>query len=966
MHYLQKLLQGLVIRIVDFSGRRPWIVIALCTLFLGATWGYATKLELRPDFLELLPTESPGFKAYVHQLGRVGGGATFTFVVESPDRLANQRFVDAVSTALQKKVAEREACEATCGGPQACGGRCNEHMVSYFENGTKDIQAFYRGNKWLFPSLKELEEVDNDLDRQIAIRSGLVSDLSSETPVSPAPSSGPSATPSAQATNTSNMPPKAPTTAPRQAPSANVTAPGPRPSAPTAPSTPSARSAASATPTASAAAMPAPTASAPAPTAPKAAPAFGLDAHRDRWESAVKKHDDFPTGYFASDDGKTMVVRVVSGASGTGGASGDRFLRQMDDIVTAINPKSLHPEMVVGYAGDIPNAKAEKDSIAGEALWATGLALLLVLSGIVFYFRSVSSLAIVAFPVFLGIGAAYAFATVAFGYVNTAGAFLGAIILGNGINYPIVLLSRYQEFRARGMDQTTARREAVLNAFRAELVGAAVAGIAYGSLTVTSFRGFSQFGMIGFFGMLLVWLAIIPVVPAMVSMLEGLSERFPRSPRWLWIVQSAPGPSGKGWFTRLVAKLTQRFSWAFVLLGLGATAALAFRLPQFMRDPWEYNFHNLGSKGSHQQSGAGIWTNKADAVFRGKLDISGARMLADNAAQIPALKAKMLANDAADPQGKLLEGVVTIDDFLPGLAPEQKAKLEVIERIRDRLTPTVMQSLPEDERKRVEEMMPPENLKPVGHQNLPPLIKRRFEERDGRLGTLFYVQYKHGVSVGDGRTVLRLAKTTDNVKLDDGTLVQTASRASVYAEMIRSITRDGPLATLASFLAVSLVVIVATHRARGAIAVLLSLLMSVVCTLGIAHLTGERLNFLNFIALPITFGIGCEYPFNIFDRARLLQGDVEQAVTRSGGAVGLCSYTTIVGYGALLIADQQAVQSFGRVAALGEIACIVMALLFLPSLLHVWRAAVVGTKADPTVASQENASQDPQKNTPEA
>src|SRR4249920_2102588 len=78
--------------------------------------------------------------------------------------------------------------------------------------------------------------------------------------------------------------------------------------------------------------------------------------------------------------------------------------------------------------------------------------------------------------------AAYSFAMWQYGYVNTTGAFLGAIILGNGINYPIVLLHRYREFRARGMEKEEARREAVLNAFRAELVGASVASIAYGSL----------------------------------------------------------------------------------------------------------------------------------------------------------------------------------------------------------------------------------------------------------------------------------------------------------------------------------------------------------------------------------------------------------------------------------------------------------------------------------------------------
>ena len=64
------------------------------------------------------------------------------------------------------------------------------------------------------------------------------------------------------------------------------------------------------------------------------------------------------------------------------------------------------------------------------------------------------------------------------------------------------------------MPPERARQDAVWNAFRAELVGAAVGSIAYGSLVITRFRGFNQFGVIGFVGMLLVWLSMIPVVPA--------------------------------------------------------------------------------------------------------------------------------------------------------------------------------------------------------------------------------------------------------------------------------------------------------------------------------------------------------------------------------------------------------------------------------------------------------------------
>jgi len=858
-------------RLVDGAGRRPYFVLAVTGVLMAACWLYATKLELRSDFLELLPRDSPGFMAYEHQLGRVGGGASFNFVVESPDAVANRKFVDALKHALIEKKTKQNACVKAC-TDDACKAACGPDYVMYLEAGTREVHDFFKNSQWLYATIDDLEEADRSLDEQIAFQSGLVADLGDDSAEATAPASADGA--------------------------------------------------------------------APAATAPKKKSALGLDEQHDRWEKASKKYDDFPTGYFESDDGTRAVLRVITSASGTGGSSGDVFTAQMTALVGTLKPASFHPAMNVGFAGDIPNAKEEKESIMSEAVWAVVVASLLSLAGIVVYFRSIWSLVIVFVPVFIGVGAAYAFATATFGYVNTAGAFLGAIIVGNGINYPIVLFARYREFRARGMSGEVARREAVLNAFRAELVGAAVAGIAYGSLTVTRFRGFSQFGAIGFFGMLLVWASIVPVVPALIVAIENLQ---PKLPSFLRDREAGVREDGtRGPIVRVVAAWTERFPKPIVALAILVTVAAAIKIPSYFADPWEYSFHKLGSK-STKQSGAGEWSNKCDAVFHGKQDISGVRMLADTVAQVPELKEKILANDARDPEGRLIEKLVTIDDFLPGTRAEQEAKLEVLERMRDRLTPRVLASLSEGERKRAEEMRPPETLQVLDGKDLPDLIRRRFEENDGRIGTLFYAQYRPEVSQGNGRMALRLAKTMDNITLNDGTLVRTASRASVYAAMIESMRRDGPLATGASFLAVVIVVLVATHNLRGSAAVLASLVFGVLVTVGWAAFDDLRLNFLNFIALPITFGIGCEYPFNIYDRTRILKGDVTAAVKRSGGAVMLCSYTTIIGYGSLLVSDQQAVASFGRLAVVGELACVAMAVLFLPSLLH-----LIGEAYSPT------------------
>ena len=56
------------------------------------------------------------------------------------------------------------------------------------------------------------------------------------------------------------------------------------------------------------------------------------------------------------------------------------------------------------------------------------------------------------------------------------------------------------------------------------------------------------------------------------------------------------------------------------------------------------------------------------------------------------------------------------------------------------------------------------------------------------------------------------------------------------------------------------------------------------------------MTFLNFIALPITFGIGAEYALNVVTRYRE-ERNISRTVITTGAAVALCSWTTIVGYG---------------------------------------------------------------------
>jgi hypothetical protein len=818
---------------------------------MALCWFAASHLKLKTELRELLPRDSPGYQAYEKQAGRIGGGATLFVIAKSSDARANERFIDAVAAGLSRRMAEYQACLQGC-RDDACRETCGPELIRYFESDIREVEAFFDAYQWMYASLDDLQDAEDELELKIATRSGLVEDLGlDEDETRPAGASG-----------------------------------------------------------------------------------AGLDAHaRDLHELFIKHFGDYPTGYFAAQDGDSSLagLRIVSATTGMGERPAFELMREVTQLVESLEPKTYAPDMEVGFGGDIPNAIEEQKSLASEALWVTGIAVVLILGGVVFFYRSPWSLVVIGLPAIFGASAGYAFATIAYGYVNTVGAFLGAIIIGNGINYPIVLLSRYRDFRARGLEAGVARREAVINAFRAELVGASVASIAYGSLTITHFRGFSQFGTIGFVGMLAVWISIVPLVPALVVLIERLQQRLPA---WLRDPVPRARPDGaSGAAANRLSLLVERHPVAIVAIAALLSVAAVIKVPAFLHDPWEYNFAKLGSERTRHK-GAGIWSTRADRIFGGRANVGSAVMVANSVDQVPLIKKRILENDARDPKGGVIQNIVTLWDLLPGTPEEQREKIAVLERIRALLTPRVISRLDPKERKYAEELKSGQPLRVIGPEDLPSLLQRRFEEDNGTLGTVYYVKYKNRLSFSDGRNLLRMAAVTDNIELPDGTRVVTASRPTVFAEMIRSIKRDGPLASVVSFLAVALVVVLATGSRAGALTVLSVLVLGVLWLVGAMAFFDMKLNFLNFIALPITFGIGCEYPFNLFDRARLFEGNVSLAVRRSAGPVALCSYTTLLGYGSLIFADNQALQSFGRAAASGELACSAAALVVLPALLH--------------------------------
>lgn len=230
--------------------------------------------------------------------------------------------------------------------------------------------------------------------------------------------------------------------------------------------------------------------------------------------------------------------------------------------------------------------------------------------------------------------------------------------------------------------------------------------------------------------------------------------------------------------------------------------------------------------------------------------------------------------------------------------------------------------------------MPKGALAPIGIADLPEQVARSFTEKNGTRGNIVFIVPKSGESVWDAKYLIRWADSFRSTPLPSGEVIQGSGRAVIYADMIMTVAEDAPKAIAVSAIGSVVVILVAFGAQRAALGVFLPWLLGVAGLLAFMFLKSIKLNFLNFVTLPITIGIAAEYAHNLMQRYRSEGPDkLYGVVVETGGAVILCSLTTTIGYLALMLSINRGIVSFGLAAAVGEVICVLAAVLFLPAFL---------------------------------
>ena len=629
----------------------------------------------------------------------------------------------------------------------------------------------------------------------------------------------------------------------------------------------------------------------------------------------------FPEGHFVRGDYAWVVALPPGGVLSE--SAGAALIEAVRGFVAVNPPTGFHPQMQVVPAGPVMSTVRNREAVERDVVSVTVACVLVIGLSIGLFFRSLRVLPLVVAPAVLGTLLALAAATLAFGYLNSSTAFLGSIILGNGINAAIILVAEYREQRSRrGWAPAEALALAIERVWRSTLAAAICAAVAYASLMLTSFRGFFQFGLMGAVGSLGSWAATFLVLPALLGRFAAAG----------WAGRAAPiGLTG-------LDGVVRRHHGVVLLASLLLTLGAGLGLRHFATAPFEYDFRKLGAPPE---------ASETYHEFEGNLGATFGRwhtptvLLAERPEQVEPMRQALRRRD--DARHPVIGRVVSLADLLPGAPDEQGRKLAVLASIRRLASDPGLDLLDADRRLLLRENIPPAHLRALDARDLPELARRPFTERDGTLGRVLLVYPSERVSMWDGHDLLATAEILQTLTLPDGATIRSSGSPMIFGAMVRSVLHDGPRATALALGAVLLVVSLIVRPARLAGLAALAMLVGVTWMLGGAGAAGVRITFLNFIALPITFGIGIEYAVNMAARLRHGRpaGSVAEPSAAGGSAssaVVLCSWTTIVGYGSLLAARSQALRGFGALAILGELACLLAAVFTLPALLA-WRPA---------------------------
>jgi len=655
---------------------------------------------------------------------------------------------------------------------------------------------------------------------------------------------------------------------------------------------------------------------------------------------------DLSSEHLLAKDGRLgfVLLRLVKDEGGFAGASAatDELRRIIAQVA------AQHPTTTIGLTGLPVMENDEMRTSQTSMVWASSLSLVAVAVVIVAGFGGLRHALMANGVLMIGMAWAFGWATISVGHLNILSVTFAVTMIGVGIDYGTYYIGRYLEDRRRGLDCTAALLETSGTVGPGILTGAITTAVAFFSAALTNFVGVAELGLIAGGGILLCCAAELLVLPAVVAIVDRsfLGRRIPEPvPVHSWLAPLMRHP---------------RF---VILAGVACSLALAGGLHEL---EYDHNLLNMQADGLESVQVEKKLLTECDQSVWYALSITDSReQLLERKAMLEALPsverideiASLLPVDEAlkQPTIERIRGrLATLPERPPeipvdrldalgetlgwaqGEASKRPGGLRTawhLERARDslrtkgpeecyRALAAFQQRAAGDLLSRLHALAAVADPAPPALEDLPPSLVERFVGSSGRHLLKIYGR-------GDIWHFDALERFVQDVRSVDPRATGNPLQAYEGSlEMKRSYEQAG----LYSLIVILAVLWLDFRSLKYSALAVLPLAVGIVQMLGLMGLVGIDLNPANLIGIPLIMGIAVDYGVHIVHDFLERPGPYRISAS-TANSVLVDALTTILGFGALMVASHKGLESLGRVLTLGVTTCTITSLVLLPALL---------------------------------
>ncbi len=601
-----------------------------------------------------------------------------------------------------------------------------------------------------------------------------------------------------------------------------------------------------------------------------------------------------------------VAILLVSGRSDSFDVSFSRaFLARLRGALrAAFEGSPVRHELAGGYV----SAEWQESAMRRDMQVQTIGSALLVVAFLAWFTRSLAGAHLILVPAGLGIVCALALGGALLGPLTPLVASAAAVLVAQGIDFPVHLFSRFRSERAAlGRDEAIG---SALGSLGRPLLGACGTTVAaFAALLTSSFPGFRQFGLILTLGLAFCLLATLWVFPALLRWADRGARRGAPGPPWIVRCAARAGPSRAAAALVLVLGLA---GWVAAIRG-GVRMDLDLRRSMAPGDPGLATLEGL-------ERDLGASFSPVYVLVDGGTPLEELRAGAERlrregfAAATDGPHALVPPPGAAERAGVFRREIRGWEEGALRDLEDLGFRGEALRPALARLSGLLARDLP--------------GLEPLDRPEFGALRSSMVVVEDGRRSWVVTALPPRSLWLPEER---RRFDRAAREAWGAGARLFSAFHLPDHAS--RTLGEDLLRVMALTAAAVVLLTMVALGSVTDGLRALVPVMVAFGATLGLAALLGGSINPMNLVAFPLIVGIGVDAGIHYMARLREDPArDARRALLGAGPGIWGSTATTLLAFGSIATSSTPGLVSMGLLVAGGAAASFLAAFLLLPAI----------------------------------